>query len=147
MAKGYWIVCYKSVSNPSALSEYVKLATAALDAMGGRVIVGAKPAKTHEAGVNERGTPREKWRTQARPKAPTLRASVPPRRGYELRLIAELVGHGTIGNLQPFVNNRERLAQLLLVNAKRRIRIERVPAHQRIKTVLAEEFSECSHLL
>ncbi len=53
MAKGYWVVCYKSVSNPSALSEYVKLATAALDALGGHIVVGGKPAKTHEAGVNE----------------------------------------------------------------------------------------------
>ncbi len=53
MAKGYWVVCYKSVSNPSALSEYVKLATVALDALGGRIIVGGKPAKTHEAGINE----------------------------------------------------------------------------------------------
>ena len=53
MAKGYWVVGYKSVSNPSALSEYVKLATAALDALGGRIIVGGKPARTHEAGVSE----------------------------------------------------------------------------------------------
>jgi uncharacterized protein (DUF1330 family) len=53
MAKGYWVVCYKSVSNPSALSEYVKLATTALDALGGRIIVGGKPAKTYEAGLNE----------------------------------------------------------------------------------------------
>jgi uncharacterized protein (DUF1330 family) len=51
--KGYWIVCYQSVSNPVALSEYMKLAGAALQALGGRVIVGAKPAKTHEAGVDQ----------------------------------------------------------------------------------------------
>jgi uncharacterized protein (DUF1330 family) len=51
--KGYWVVCYKSVSNPAALSEYTKLATTALEALGGRVIVGGKPAKTHEAGVDQ----------------------------------------------------------------------------------------------
>src|SRR6201997_2216481 len=51
--KGYWVVCYKSVSNPAAISEYAKLAATALEALGGRVIVGGKPAKTHEAGVDQ----------------------------------------------------------------------------------------------
>jgi uncharacterized protein (DUF1330 family) len=51
--KGYWVVCYKSVSNPAIVSEYAKLAVAALQASGGRVIVGGKPAKTHETGVDE----------------------------------------------------------------------------------------------
>jgi uncharacterized protein (DUF1330 family) len=54
MAKnGYWVVCYESVSNPATVSEYVKLAATALEALGGRVIVGGKPAKTHEAGVDQ----------------------------------------------------------------------------------------------
>ena len=54
MAKrGYWVVCYKSVSNPTALSEYMKLAGTALEALGGRVIVGGKPAEIHEAGVDQ----------------------------------------------------------------------------------------------
>jgi len=51
--KGYWVVCYKSVSNPTAISEYTKLAATALQALGGRVIVGDKPAKTHEAGIDQ----------------------------------------------------------------------------------------------
>ena len=51
--KGYWVVCYKSVSNPAALSEYMKLAGTALESLGGRVIIGGKPAKTHEAGVDQ----------------------------------------------------------------------------------------------
>jgi uncharacterized protein (DUF1330 family) len=54
MAKnGYWVVCYKSVSNPVTVSEYAKLAATALEALGGHVIVGGKPAKTHEAGVDQ----------------------------------------------------------------------------------------------
>ena len=51
--KGYWVVCYKSVSNPATLSEYMKLAATALEALGGRVVVGGNPAKTHEAGVDQ----------------------------------------------------------------------------------------------
>lgn len=51
--KRYWVVCYKSGSNPAAFSEYAKLAATALEALGGRVIVGGKPAKTHEAGVDQ----------------------------------------------------------------------------------------------
>lgn len=53
MAKGYWVVCYESVSNPAALGDYAKVAGPALEALGGRLIVGAKPAKTHEAGVDQ----------------------------------------------------------------------------------------------
>ena len=51
--KGYWVVCYRSVSNPAAVAEYAELAATALEALGGRVIVGGKPAKTHEAGVDQ----------------------------------------------------------------------------------------------
>ena len=51
--KGYWVVCYKSVSNPAVVSEYAKLAATALEALGGRVIAAAKPAKTYEAGVDQ----------------------------------------------------------------------------------------------
>jgi len=51
--KGYWVVCYRSVSNPAAVSEYAKLAATALEVLGGRVIVGGKPTKTHEAGVDQ----------------------------------------------------------------------------------------------
>jgi uncharacterized protein (DUF1330 family) len=50
---GYWVVCYKSVSNPAAVSEYAKLAASALEALGGLVIAGGKPAETHEAGVEQ----------------------------------------------------------------------------------------------
>jgi uncharacterized protein (DUF1330 family) len=51
--KGYWVVCYQSVSDPVAVSEYSKLAKAALDAFGGQVIIGGKPAKSYEAGVDQ----------------------------------------------------------------------------------------------
>ena len=51
--KGYWVVSYRSVSNPTAVSEYGKLATTALEALGARVLVGAKPAKTQEAGIDQ----------------------------------------------------------------------------------------------
>lgn len=53
MAKGYWVVCYESVSNPAGLGDYMKLAGPALDAFGGKLLVGGKPAKTVEAGVDQ----------------------------------------------------------------------------------------------
>jgi uncharacterized protein (DUF1330 family) len=46
-------ISYQSVSDPAAISEYAKLARTALEALGGRVIVADKPAKTHEAGVQQ----------------------------------------------------------------------------------------------
>jgi len=51
--KGYWVVSYKSVSDPDIFSEYAKLAASAVESLGGRAVVVAKPAKTHEAGVDE----------------------------------------------------------------------------------------------
>jgi len=54
MPKAYWITCYRSVSNPAAVAEYAKLAKPALEAAGGRFVTRGLPAKTYEAGVNER---------------------------------------------------------------------------------------------
>jgi uncharacterized protein (DUF1330 family) len=54
MAKGYWITLYHSVSNLDALGEYGKLAGAAIQAAGGRFVVRGMPARTYEAGINER---------------------------------------------------------------------------------------------
>jgi hypothetical protein len=52
-----------------------------------------------------------------------------------------------IRDLQPAINNRKRLAQLHFINAKRRIGEERVPAHQRVESLLAEEAPEGGHLV
>lgn len=52
--KGYWVVCYESVSDPDTLAEYSRLARTALDALGGRGIIACTHAKTHELGVDQR---------------------------------------------------------------------------------------------
>ena len=54
MAKGYWVVCYRSISDLTALAEYAKLAEKAIPAAGGRIILRGTPAKTYEAGLNQR---------------------------------------------------------------------------------------------
>jgi uncharacterized protein (DUF1330 family) len=54
MAKAYWITCYRSISNPEALAAYAKIAGPAIQAAGGRFLVRGTPAKTYEAGQNER---------------------------------------------------------------------------------------------
>jgi uncharacterized protein (DUF1330 family) len=54
MAKAYWIATYRSVSNPQALAEYAKLAGPAIWNAGGRNLVRGTPAKTLEAGLDER---------------------------------------------------------------------------------------------
>lgn len=54
MAKGYWIVFYRSVSNPAALAEYAKLAGPAIQAGGGRFLTRGTAVKSFEAGRNER---------------------------------------------------------------------------------------------
>jgi len=54
MAKGYWINFYRSVSNPAGVAEYAKLAGPAIQAGGGRFLTRGTPAKTFEAGLNQR---------------------------------------------------------------------------------------------
>jgi uncharacterized protein (DUF1330 family) len=54
MPKAYWVVTYRSVKNPEAWQAYAKLAGPALTAAGGRFLIRNKPAKTYEAGINER---------------------------------------------------------------------------------------------
>jgi len=54
MAKGYWISCYRSISDPEALLAYAKLAGPAIQAAGGRFVVRGTPTKTYEHGLNQR---------------------------------------------------------------------------------------------
>jgi uncharacterized protein (DUF1330 family) len=54
MAKAYWVVTYRSIKNPDAFAAYAKLAVPAVQASGGRFIVRGNPAKTFEAGMNQR---------------------------------------------------------------------------------------------
>ena len=54
MAKAYWIACYRSISNPEALAAYAKLAGPAIQTGGGKFLVRGTPAKTYEAGLNQR---------------------------------------------------------------------------------------------
>ncbi len=54
MAKAYWVGCYRSISDPNALAEYAKLAGPAIAAAGGKFLVRGVPAKTYEAGLEQR---------------------------------------------------------------------------------------------
>jgi uncharacterized protein (DUF1330 family) len=54
MAKGYWVACYRSISNPDALAAYAKLAGPAILAAGGRFLARGTAAKAYEAGLTQR---------------------------------------------------------------------------------------------
>jgi len=55
MPKAYWVVCYKSIKNPEKLAAYAKIAGPAIQAAGGKFLVRSPlPAKTYEAGLNQR---------------------------------------------------------------------------------------------
>lgn len=54
MKKGYWLTFYRSVSNLEALAAYAKAAGPAVAAGGGRFLVRGTPARTYEAGLNQR---------------------------------------------------------------------------------------------
>ena len=54
MAKGYWVSCYRSISNPEALAAYAKLAGPAILAHGGRFLARGGTARTYEHGLDQR---------------------------------------------------------------------------------------------
>lgn len=54
MAKGYWIACYREVSDPVKLAAYAKLAGPAIEQGGGRFLARGTAAHAYEAGVVER---------------------------------------------------------------------------------------------
>jgi uncharacterized protein (DUF1330 family) len=54
MAKTYWISSYRAVTNPEKLAAYAVLAGPAITAGGGKFLVRGTPAKTYEAGLNQR---------------------------------------------------------------------------------------------
>ena len=54
MAKTYWITTYRAITNPDKLAAYAQLAGPAIAAGGGTFLVRGMPAKTYEAGLNQR---------------------------------------------------------------------------------------------
>ena len=54
MAKAYLVLFYHSVSDEEALQEYARLALPAIEGAGGRYLARGMPAKTYEAGINQR---------------------------------------------------------------------------------------------
>jgi uncharacterized protein (DUF1330 family) len=54
MAKGYWVVTYRSIKKPEALAAYAKLAGPAVQSGGGRFLIRGTPAKVYEAGLEQR---------------------------------------------------------------------------------------------
>jgi uncharacterized protein (DUF1330 family) len=54
MSKAYWISTYQKINDPDKLAAYAALAGPAITACGGKFIVRGMPARTYEAGVNER---------------------------------------------------------------------------------------------
>jgi uncharacterized protein (DUF1330 family) len=54
MAKAYWVLCYRSVTNPDKLAAYAKLAGPAIQAAGGRFLARSNAVKAYEAGLMQR---------------------------------------------------------------------------------------------
>ena len=54
MPKAYWVVTYRSITNPDAWKAYAKIALPAIEASGGRILAINNPVKTYESGMNQR---------------------------------------------------------------------------------------------
>ena len=50
MPKAYWVVTYRSITNPDAWKAYARIAVPAIEASGGRFLALNNPAKTYESG-------------------------------------------------------------------------------------------------
>ncbi|ADI05211.1 MULTISPECIES: DUF1330 domain-containing protein [Streptomyces] len=54
MSKGYWVVAYRSISDPAKSAAYVKLAVPVVEKAKGRFLTLGGQVVAHEAGVAER---------------------------------------------------------------------------------------------
>ncbi|MFY9895389.1 MAG: DUF1330 domain-containing protein [Xanthobacteraceae bacterium] len=54
MPKAYWVVSYRTISDPQKLAAYAKLAPAATASFGARYLARGTAAAAFEAGVKER---------------------------------------------------------------------------------------------
>ena len=54
MAKALWVVCYRSINDPTAVAAYAALAGPAIKELGGRFLARGMPAHVYEAGVSQR---------------------------------------------------------------------------------------------
>lgn len=52
--KGYWVIAWKSISDPAAVERYIAAGTEAILAHGGRILAGGVPARAYEEGVSSR---------------------------------------------------------------------------------------------
>src|ERR1700678_1028682 len=57
-----------------------------------------------------------------------------------------LVLHRFVRDIEALVDDGEGFAQLLFIDAEWRVRIESVPAHQRVEALLAEKAAQSGHL-
>jgi uncharacterized protein (DUF1330 family) len=54
MAKGYWINMFRAIKDPAKVDAYRKLAGPVMQASGAKFLVRGDPAKTYEAGLDQR---------------------------------------------------------------------------------------------
>ena len=54
MAKGYWVVTYRKISNPEQAAEYSKLAGPIIREHGGRILTRGPATTAYELGLKER---------------------------------------------------------------------------------------------
>jgi uncharacterized protein (DUF1330 family) len=54
MAKAYWVVTYRKVTNQEKWGAYAKIAVPAVQKSGGTFIARGMPAKIYEKGINDR---------------------------------------------------------------------------------------------
>jgi uncharacterized protein (DUF1330 family) len=54
MPKGYWIVLYRSVSDPAALARYGAKAPGVITGRGGRILARGMPARVYEKAEAQR---------------------------------------------------------------------------------------------
>lgn len=54
MVNGYWVITFRSISDPTGIDKYAAVAAPAIKALGGKILVAGQPAFAYEAGTLQR---------------------------------------------------------------------------------------------
>ena len=54
VARGYWVMAFRSTSDQTGVDKYAAIAGPVIQAYGGRVLAAGLPANTYESGLTQR---------------------------------------------------------------------------------------------
>jgi uncharacterized protein (DUF1330 family) len=91
MPKGYWITCYRAITNPEKLKAYAALAPAATQPFGAKYLCRGMPQAIYEAGQKDRIVVAE---------FPSLKAAIDAHDCPAYQKAVEVLGDGAVRDVR-----------------------------------------------